>query len=157
MNNQEAAKLLSLIKLSYPTAYRDIDKATATATVNMWQMSFPDVPYPIMEQAFNHFRMVSKFPPTVAEMVEELKRIYFEATECALIQKGLGNQEMVDKFRMVMAYTARYKDTDNLGGLNISSLPRLGGDGYGLAYQGLHSGEEGRDELRQVEGPSSTY
>ena len=41
----------------------------------MWQMSFPDVPYPIMEQAFNHFRMASKFPPTVAEMVEELKKV----------------------------------------------------------------------------------
>ena len=71
MDKGEAAKLLSLIKLSYPTAYRDIDRETANATVNMWQMSFPDVPYPIMEQAFNHFRMVSKFPPTVAEMVEE--------------------------------------------------------------------------------------
>lgn len=141
MNKQEATKLLALIKVAYPTAYRDIDKATATATVNMWQMSFPDVPYPIMEQAFNHFRMVSKFPPTVAEMVEELKNIYNQAVEGALIQKGLGNQEMVDQYRLVMAYTARYKDTDNLGGLNISSLPRLGGDGYGSSYQGLQSGE----------------
>lgn len=141
MNKQEATKLLALIKVAYPTAYRDIDKATATATVNMWQMSFPDVPYPIMEQAFNHFRMVSKFPPTVAEMVEELKNIYNQAVEGALIQKGLGNQEMVDQYRLVMACTARYKDGDNLGGLNISSLPRLGGDGYGSAYQGLPGGE----------------
>ena len=157
MNKQEATKLLALIKVAYPTAYRDIDKATATATVNMWQMSFPDVPYPIMEQAFNHFRMVSKFPPTVAEMVEELKSIYNQAVEGALIHKGLGNQEAVEQFRLVMAYTARYKDGDNLGGLNISSLPRLGGDGYGSSYQGLHSGEEGRYELRQVESPSSPH
>jgi hypothetical protein len=152
MNKQEAAKLLSLIKLSYPTAYRDIDKETANATVNMWMMSFPEVPYGIMEQAFNHFRMVSKFPPTVAEMVEELQHIYYEATECALVQKGLGNQEMVDRYRLVMAYTARYKDTETLGGLNISSLPRmLGGNAYGQengsAHPGLHSGAEGRDEL----------
>lgn len=125
MNKQEAAKLLSLIKLSYPTAYRDIDKETANATVNMWQMSFSDMPYPIMEQAFNHFRMVSKFPPTVAEMVEELRRIYFEAVEGAMIHKGLGNQELVDQYRMVMAYTARYKNTDNLGGLNVDRLPGL--------------------------------
>ena len=125
MNKQEAAKLLSLIKLSYPTAYRDIDKETANATVNMWQMSFSDMPYPIMEQAFNHFRMVSKFPPTVAEMVEELRRIYFEAVEGAMIHKGLGNQELVDQYRLVMAYTARYKNTDNLGGLNVDRLPGL--------------------------------
>lgn len=128
MNKQEAAKLLSLIKLSYPTAYRDIDKETANATVNMWQMSFRDVPYAIMEQAFNHFRMVSKFPPTVAEMVEEMKRIYLEATEGALIHKGLGNEEAVEQYRLVMAYTARFRDTENLGGLNIGSLVgRIGG------------------------------
>lgn len=128
MNNQEAAKLLSIIKLSYPNAYKDIDKVTANATVNMWQMSFPDVPYPIMEQAFNHFRMVSKFPPTVAEMVQELKGIYLQALECALIHKGLGNDEMVTKYREVMACTERYKDDSHLGGLNINTLPRLGGE-----------------------------
>ena len=120
--------MLSLIKLSYPTAYRDIDKDTANATVNMWQMSFPDVPYPIMEQAFNHFRMVSKFPPTVAEMVEELKRIYNQAVEGALVNKSMDNLEAVAQYRLVMTYTARFKDTDNLGGLNLGSLMgRIGG------------------------------
>ena len=131
MNKPEATRLLALIKVAYPTAYRDMDDASKKATVNMWQMSFPEVPYPIMEQAFNHFRMVSKFPPTVAEMVEELKQIYFQATEGALIQKALGNQEAVDQYKLVMAYTVRYKDTDNLGGLNIGSLQgRIGGEAY---------------------------
>lgn len=131
MNKQEAVKLLALIKLSYPTAYRDMDDASKKATVSMWQMSFPDVPYPIMEQAFNHFRMVSKFPPTVAEMVEELRHIYYEATENALVCKSIGNQDLVDQYRLVMAHTARYKDTDNLGGLNIGSLQGLnGGEQY---------------------------
>lgn len=125
MNKQEAVKLLALIKVAYPTAYRDMDDATKKATVSMWQMSFPDVPYPVMEQAFNHFRMASKFPPTVAEMVEELKHIYYEAMECALVCKGVGNQEMVDQYRMLMAYTARYKDTDSIGGLNIGNLQGL--------------------------------
>ena len=149
MNKQEAVKLLALIKIAYPTAYRDMDDASKKATVNMWQMSFPDVPYPIMESAFNHFRMVSKFPPTVAEMVEELRRTYFEATEAALVHKGLGNQEAVDQYRLVMAYTARYKDDSNLGGLSIGSLPRmLGGENNGPTYYGLNSGAEGRDELR---------
>lgn len=151
MNKQEAAKLLSLIKLSYPTAYRDIDKETANATVTMWASSFADCPYGIIEQAFNHYRMTHKFPPTVAEMVEELQHIYHEATELALVHKGMGNQEKVDQYRMVMAYTARYKDKDNLGGLNIDSLHlRIGGGNggeNGSAYPGLHSGAEGRHDL----------
>ena len=157
MDKYEAAMLLELIKLSYPAAYRGMEDKWKIATINMWASSFPDVPYPIIEQAFNHYRMSHKFPPTVAEMVEELRHIYYEATEGAMVSKGLDNQEMVDRYRMVMAYTARYKDTDNLGGLNINSLPRMiGGNAYGQengqAYYGIHSGAEGRNDLRQVEG-----
>lgn len=129
MNKQEATQLLALIKVAYPTAYRDMDQASKQATVNMWAGSFPDVPYPIMEQAFNHFRMVSKFPPTVAEMVEELRQIHFHATECALVQKTLGNDEEVDKYRAIMAATYRYKDNSNLG-LQLSSIPMIGGESY---------------------------
>lgn len=158
MNKQEAVKLLALIKIAYPTAYRDMDDASKKATVNMWQMSFPEVPYPIMEQAFNHFRMVSKFPPTVAEMVEELRSIYFKAVEGALVHKSFGNEEMVNQFREIMAYTSRYKDDDRLGGLNAASLPKmLGGNCNGQTYQGLNSGSESRDDLRQMEGTSSSY
>lgn len=124
MNKQEATQLLALIKVAYPTAYKDMDVATKKATVNMWAGSFPDVPYPIMEQALNHFRMQSKFPPTVAEMVEELRQIHFHATECALVQKTLGNDEEVRRYRAIMEVTYRYKDSTNLG-LQLGSLPNL--------------------------------
>ena len=148
MTKKEAAMLLNLIKLSYPNAYRDMNDEWKVATINMWASSFADCPYPIIEQAFNHYRMTHKFPPTVAEMVEELQHIYHEATELALISKGMGDQERVEKYRMVMAYTTRYTKTDELGGLNIDSLQgRIGGGEYGSAYQGLYSGAEGRDEL----------
>ena len=133
MNKQEAVKLLALIKVAYPTAYRDMDEASKMATVNMWAGSFPDVPYPLMEQAFNHFRMVSKYPPTVAEMVAELKAIYYQATEGALIHKAIGNEEGVRQYRAIMGYTERYKNDSHLGGLNISGLPPMlthGGDNY---------------------------
>ena len=126
MNKPEATKLLALIKIAYPTAYRDMDEASKKATVNMWQMSFPDVPYPIMEQAFNHYRMISKYPPTVAEMVEELKQIHFKATEYALIHKSLGNEEGVRQYRAIMDCTARYKDSTEIGYGGLSNL-RLGG------------------------------
>ena len=150
MNKQDAAKLLSLIKLSYPTAYRDIDRETANATVTMWASSFPDVPYPIMEQAFNHYRMGHKFPPTVAEMVEELKQVYYQALEGAMIHKNLGNTEGLNYFRTIMAYTEKYQRPENLGTLQPQGLRLEGGwtgTGNGSAYQGLHSGTEGRDEL----------
>lgn len=130
MNKQEAIQLLALIKVAYPTAYKDMDQASKLATVNMWAGSFPDVPYPIMEQAFNHFRMKSKFPPTVAEMVEELRGIYYKSTELAMTHKALGNEEEVERFRAIMACTLPYKDNNYLG-LHLSSVPvqAIGGGG----------------------------
>lgn len=129
MDKKEAAKLLALIKLSYPTAYRDIDLETANATVQMWQMSFPTVPYPIMEQAFNHFRMVSKFPPTVAEMVEELKHIHHQATDGALIASTIGDRAQVEQYQLVMRITSPYTKPEELGGLRLDRLPALNGGG----------------------------
>lgn len=135
MNKTEATKLLALIKIAYPTAYRDMDDASKVATVNMWQMSFPDVPYPIMEQAFNHFRMTSKFPPTVAEMVLELRHIYNQAVEGALIHRSMDHEEGVRQFRAIMQYTSRYKDDTHLGGLNINSLQGMLNGGFDNAQR----------------------
>ena len=132
MNKQEAVKLLALIKVAYPTAYRDMDDASKKATVNMWQMSFADVPYPIMEQAFTHHRMISKFPPTVAEMVAELKSIYYEATEQALLFKAIGEEESVRQYEAIMAYTSQYKNDAYIRGRQMASLQGMlsGGDQY---------------------------
>ena len=125
MNKQEAVKLLALIKVAYPTAYKDMDDASKLATVNMWAGSFPDVPYPIMEQAFTHHRMVSKFPPTVAEMVAELKAIYYEATEQACIFNSIGDVDAVRQYETIMAYTSRYKNDEHIKELQMASLQRM--------------------------------
>ena len=129
MNKQETVQLLALIKVAYPTAYRDMDEATKKATVNMWAGSFPDMPYPIMEQAFNHFRMRSKFPPTVAEMVDELKQIHYKAEEYALLSHTMGDYDAVKHYQDIMAITYPYKNGSNLG-LQLGKLSNLltGGD-----------------------------
>lgn len=105
MNRQEAAKLLSLMKLSYPQSYRDIDRQTAAATVNMWASTFSHVPYPVAERAFDRFRLRSKFPPTVAEIAEELRKMYFEAENAAFAHRALGNEQMVRHLWGIMACT----------------------------------------------------
>jgi hypothetical protein len=150
MNKQEATQLLALIKIAYPTAYKDMDAASKKATVNMWQMSFPDVPYPIMEHAFNHYRMVNKFPPTVAEMVEELKQMNFHATECALIHKGLGDEESVKRYRAIMACTERFKNSSSLGYGNMPNL--LSGGEYHVGTSGNQLDREDRLPLLDAGG-----
>ncbi len=109
MNREESIKLLALIKVAYPAAYKDMDKETKLATVNMWQTTFPYVPYPIMEMAFNRFRMASKFPPTVAEMATELVNVHHQATEEALIAHSIGDDENLRLYREIMRITEPYK------------------------------------------------
>ena len=140
MTKKEATQLLAIIKLSYPTAYRDLDEVTRNATINMWQMSFADVPYPIMEQALNRFRLTSKFPPTVAEMVEELKHLYYKAFEQVSTMRMLGNEEAVQRCQLVMQYTDRFKEPSRLGDITVGNLMsmKLEAPAY---RQGLPEGE----------------
>lgn len=136
MTKKEAAKLLTLIKLSYPASYRDQDEEWMMATINMWAMSFRDVPYSLIEQGFNHYRMTHKFPPTVAEIVEELRHIHIQAETCALIHKDLGNQQIVDQCKAIMAITDRFRK-DDVGGLDLTGLQgKLLGGGYDDAHSG---------------------
>ena len=109
MNREESIKLLALIKVAYPTAYKDMDKETKLATVNMWQTTFPSVPYSIMEMAFNRFRMASKFPPTVAEMAEELVNVHYQALEGAMQAHNLGDKRELGLYRGIMRITEPYK------------------------------------------------
>lgn len=112
MNKQEATKLLALIKLSYPNAYRDMDDVSKKATVNMWWNSFSSTPYPVMEIAFDAFRRKSKYPPTVAEMIESLRSTYYSAMEDYNVAKLMGNTDLMAKCRYLMDNTKAYRESD---------------------------------------------
>ena len=114
MTREESIKLLALIKVAYPTAYKDMDKESKLATVNMWQMSFPTVPYVIMEMAFERFRRKSKYPPTVAEMVEELRDLHYCAIGDANVAQNMGDLETFRRCLFVMDHTShiRYNEAD---------------------------------------------
>lgn len=129
MNREESIKLLALIKVAYPTAYKDMDNASKQATVNMWHSTFTDMPYPIMEMAFNHFRLKSKFPPTVAEMAEELKGLYYEALQGAMYAKSFGSEEDMICCQRIMQYTDAYKSGEYLNHSIERSIGMLGSKG----------------------------
>jgi hypothetical protein len=109
MNREETIKLLALIKVAYPAAYKDMDKETKLATVNMWQTTFPSVPYSIMEMAFNRFRLTSKFPPTVADMAEAIANVHYQALEGAMQSQTLGDKRNLGIYRGIMRITEPYK------------------------------------------------
>ena len=135
MNRTEAIKLLALIKVAYPTAYRDADKETQLATVNMWQQTFPDVPYVIMEMAFDHFRRVSKFPPTVAEMYEELQNLYSSAVFDVMTTD---DQKVIEAGNFVIDHTNQFRSgVDRSCTRNYDAVSKLiGSKGYKKALKG---------------------
>ena len=125
MNREESIKLLALIKVAYPTAYKDMDNASKQATVNMWQTTFQETPYPIMEMAFNRFRMASKFPPTVAEMCEELRHLYWQATEDAVVAASMGQKDRVGTYEWIMSQTSRYRNDNYMDAFVRTSVSKL--------------------------------
>lgn len=114
MDNYEAMQLLAMIKLAYPSSYKDLDAKGAKATANMWENSFRDVPYQIMEQAFNSLRMKLKFPPTVAEMAEEIRVLHYEAARQGDLMRQIGNQEAARRYYALSDSISRFKNWPNM-------------------------------------------
>lgn len=129
MDKYEATCLLALVKLAYPNSYRDLDKRGVDATANMWAMSFPDVPYPIMEQAFNSLRMKLKFPPTVAEMAEEISHLYYETAQMGDVQRQIGNHEAARRYYALSDSISRFKNWPCIETPN-GAIMLIGGDNY---------------------------
>lgn len=128
MTLEESIKLLALIKLAYPNSYKDIDKDTQLATVNMWHRAFDTVPFAIMELALDHFVKVSKFPPTIADVCEELKSIHFEALQNVLSggeqrKLSLYIMQQTERFTERNDHRINYSKVENLlNGVNRPSL-----------------------------------
>ena len=110
MTLEESIKLLALIKLAYPNSYKDIDKDTQLATVNMWQRNFATVPFAIMELALDHFVKISKFPPTIADICDELRSIHYEAMQNVL---WLDDGEQRNLNKRIMQFTERFTERND--------------------------------------------
>lgn len=139
MNREESIKLLALIKVAYPTAYKDMDNVSKQATVNMWQTTFQTVPYPIMEMAFNRFRMASKFPPTVAEMCKELQHLHWKAIEDSLFASAIGRKDDLHTYEWIIEQTSAYRNDGYKDMPILSSVNALAGN---VDIKRLSNGED---------------
>lgn len=121
MTLEESIKLLALIKLAYPNSYKDIDKDTQLATVNMWHRNFSTVPFRIMELALDHFVKASKFPPTIADICDELRGMHYEALQNVLTLDD-GERRELNKY--IMQQTERFTDRNDHR-INYNSVQNL--------------------------------
>lgn len=122
MTIEESKKFMALIKVAYPTSYKDVDRDFAIATIKMWQTTFPTVPFPIMEMAFDHFRKKSKFPPTVADICAELKSLYHTAIEDVLTSN---NKQIQSVGEYIMEHTRAFTEGFEYQGINYNAVLKL--------------------------------
>jgi hypothetical protein len=82
-----------------------------------------------MEQAFNSLRMKLKFPPTVAEMAEEIGHLHYEMEQLGDVQRQIGNQEGARRYYALSDSIRRFKNWPNIENTGVSHM-LLGGDNY---------------------------
>ena len=97
MTLKESSLFMALIKISYPTAYRDIDEVFAKLTVEMWHSEFASIPYQVMQMALARHRRKSNFAPTIAEMTTQIRGIYWDAFGELNAALAIGDKETMCK------------------------------------------------------------
>ena len=79
MTRQEAIQLLSILKAAYPNSYKGITKEEANGTINIWATQFNNIPFNVVIIAVNKLISTNIFPPTISEVKEKIRSLYWEA------------------------------------------------------------------------------
>lgn len=98
MNREETLKLLTLIKVSYPMWAKDLRDSDAKAMVMLWEDMLGEYEFNIVQAALKSFLATSKWPPSIAELIEKIQFILSggqkeisENEAWAMVRKALGN------------------------------------------------------------------
>lgn len=79
MTREEAIKMLSILKAAYPNSYKGMTKDEANGTINIWAMQFSNMPFNIVAIAVNKLISTNTFPPSINEVKEKIRSLYWEA------------------------------------------------------------------------------
>lgn len=79
MTREETIKLLAILKAAYPNSYRGMTKEEANGTVMVWATQFAKYPANVVMIAVNKLISKSTFPPSINEVKEGIRGLYWEA------------------------------------------------------------------------------
>lgn len=90
MTKAETAQILAILKAAYPNTFKNLSAEDASATVNVWAAQFANMPVNVVMVAVNKLISTNVFPPTINEVKERIRGLYWEAWEMiSLHNKGL--------------------------------------------------------------------
>lgn len=78
MTYDEAMKVLAILKGAYPNSYRGVTKEEAKLTATVWASQFANMPAKIVMIAVNKLISTSTFPPSINEVKERIRGLYWE-------------------------------------------------------------------------------
>lgn len=75
MNKVETAKILAVLKATYPNFYRDMKKEDIDNTISIWTEMFKEEPYELISMILKEVIVTSEYPPTIATIKSKMKEI----------------------------------------------------------------------------------
>ena len=80
MTRDETVRVLSLLKAAYPNSYKGMSKQEGIGVISVWSSQFATVPVDLVIIAINKLISTKPFPPSISEVKEKIKSLYYEAT-----------------------------------------------------------------------------
>ncbi len=75
MTKENVTELLGLIRIAYPRFYANLTKQDALATIELWYSMFKDMEYEVVKVAVNSLINTLEFPPTIADVKNEIYKL----------------------------------------------------------------------------------
>lgn len=72
MNKIETAKILAVLKATYPNFYKDMNKQEINDTINIWSEMFKEEPYELISIVIKEVISTSEYPPTIATIKKKI-------------------------------------------------------------------------------------
>ena len=81
MTPKEALKILAILRASYPSckAYKDMTEDDAKSMALIWANQFMKIPYAVVAIAVNKWISSNKYAPSISEIKEKIRGLYYEA------------------------------------------------------------------------------
>lgn len=91
MTREETTKILAILKAAYPNSYRGMTKDEAKGTVAVWAAQFASMPANVVMIAVNKLISTQTFPPSIGEVKEKIRGLYWEAWHMLNANRTYGN------------------------------------------------------------------
>lgn len=113
MVRDETLKVLSILKAAYPNSYKNMTTIEANGVINLWTSHLKNVPGDIVCLAINKLIATSKFPPSIAEVIDKLCSMYYEAVG-ELLTDNIST-DRTEELKRIAYYCKNIKSEPELG------------------------------------------